>query len=376
MLRLPSDRLRPGMIVGRNIIGTNERVLLTPGQMLTERYIQRIIDMQVPMVYIEDPLGIDDSTPIVSPGIISKAAKTLKMTYKEYLKTGKIKLAPIQPQVDIIVDDLLSNSNLLIGVSDIKNYDNYTYQHSVNVCILAITMGISSGYNRSQLQTLGTGALLHDIGKIYIPIEILNKPDALTENEYKIVQNHSWDGYRIISSSYEISPICAQIALTHHERMDGNGYPRHLSNVEINDYALIVSVADTFDALVSDRPYRRSFNNQEALNIIEKSKNSKLSPQYVDILHQHVNICTIGTIVALNTGDIAIVTKENSDVNINPQVKLLFSNDQRFYDGDYKLDLAVDKKVFISDVLSTSKADKYISLYLSLSNDKLLYCTG
>ncbi|HEX3012263.1 MAG TPA: hypothetical protein VHQ70_09575, partial [Syntrophomonadaceae bacterium] len=103
---------------------------------------------------------------------------------------------------------------------------------------------------------------------------------------------------------------------------------------------------------------------------------NKLSPQYVDILHQHVNICTIGTIVTLNTGDIAIVTKENSEVNINPQVKLLFSNDQRFYDGDYKLDLAVDKKVFISDVLSTSKADEYISLYLSLSNDKLLYCTG
>lgn len=376
MLRLPSDRLRPGMIVGRNIIGANERVLLTSGQILTEKYIQRIIDMQVPVVYIEDPLGMNDSTPIVSPDIISKAAIILKRTYKECLKTGKVNLAPIKAQVDNIIDNLLSNNNLLIGASDLKNYDDYTYQHSVNVCILAITIGISNGYNPSQLQTLGTGALLHDIGKINIPIEILHKPGALTDDEYKLVQKHSWDGYRIINSSCEIPPICAQIALTHHERIDGNGYPRHLSSVAINDYALIVAVADTFDALISDRPYRRSFNNQEAMNIIEKSKNTKLSSYFIDILHQHVNICTIGTIVTLNTGDIAIVTKENSEVNINPQVKLLFSNDQRFYDGDNKLDLAVDKKVFISDVLSTSKADEYISLYLSLSNDKLLYCTG
>jgi HD-GYP domain-containing protein (c-di-GMP phosphodiesterase class II) len=375
MLRLPSDQLRPGMIVGRNIIGANERVLLTSGQVLTERYIQRIKDKQIPMVYIEDPLGINDSTPLVSPSIISEATLTLREACKKYITTGKANLAPVQIQVNYLIDDLLSNSNLLIGVSDLKNYDDYTYQHSVGVCALAITIGINNGYNRAQLQTLGTGALLHDIGKINIPIEILHKPGALTDDEYNIIQKHSWDGYKIISSSFEIPTVCAQVALTHHERIDGKGYPQHLSGVEINDYALIVAVVDTFDALVSDRPYRRCFNNQEAMNIIEKYKNSKLSPKFVDVLHQHVNIFTTGTVITLNTGDIAVITKENSEVNRNPQVKLLFSNDQKFYDGDYTLDLAFDKKVFIRKIQTTSDADEYISLYLSLKDDKLQHST-
>jgi HD-GYP domain-containing protein (c-di-GMP phosphodiesterase class II) len=236
-------------------------------------------------------------------------------------------------------------------------------------------MGITSGYNRSQLHTLGTGALLHDIGKIYIPIEILNKPGASTDSEFKIIQKHSLDGYKIIRSSSGIPLLSAQIALMHHERIDGKGYPQHLSRDKISDYVLTVAVADMFDALVSDRPYRRAFNNQEALSIIEKDKNKKLSSQFVDILYQHVNIYSLGMVVTLNTGDIAIVTKENNKDKKNPQVKLLFSDGLKFYDGDYKLDLAADNKVFISNVQNAGNAEKYISLYLSLKYDKLQHHT-
>jgi hypothetical protein len=149
----------------------------------------------------------------------------------------------------------------------------------------------------------------------------------------------------------------------------------HLSSDKISDYVLTVAVADMFDALVSDRPYRRAFNNQEALSIIEKDKNKKLSSQFVDILYQHVNIYSLGMVVTLNTGDIAIVTKENNKDKKNPQVKLLFSDGLKFYDGDYKLDLAADNKVFISNVQSAGNAEKYISLYLSLKYDKLQHHT-
>ncbi len=374
MLRLATVRLTPGMIVGRSIIDANGRALLTAGQVLNARYIRRIKELKLTSVYIEDKLGIEDSFIPVNPVTISRATKTLKNTYNACARTGKANLAPMQSQIDNIIDDLLFNDNLLIGMTDIKSHDDYTYQHSVNVCILAIILGISNGYNRSQLRTLGTGALLHDIGKINIPLEILNKPGSLTDEEYMIVKKHSLDGFKIIRNSSEIPLLAAHIALEHHERVDGKGYPRGLVQETIHEYGLIVAVADIFDALVSDRPYRRGFNNQEALQIVEQSKNTQLSPIFVDMLYKHVNLYPPGTVVTLTTGDIAVVTQENHNDYNTPQVKLLFNADLEVYYKNIVIDLAADSTISISNIYSPADSDKTICLYLSLQNNQLQNC--
>lgn len=374
MLRLASERLFPGMIVGQAIIDTSGRVLLTAGQVLNARYIRRIKELELTSVFIEDQLGIEDPTILVNPITIARATKTLKNTYEACAKKGKTNLAPMQSQIDNIIDDLLFNNNLLIGITDIKSHDDYTYQHSVNVCVLAIILGISNGYNRSQLQTLGTGALLHDIGKINIPLEILNKPGSLTDEEYMIIKKHSLDGFKIIRNSSEIPLLSAHIALEHHERVDGKGYPRSLVQENIHEYGLIVAVADIFDALVSDRPYRRGFSNQEAMKIVEQSKHTQLSPKFVDMLAKHVNLYPTGTVVTLTTGDIAVVTQENHINYSSPQVRLLFNADEQVYDKDIVIDLALDDTISISNTLSPADSDKNLVLYLSLKNDQLPNC--
>jgi len=374
MLRLATELLSPGMIVGRSITDDKGRVLLTAGQVLNARYIKRIKELKQNSVYIEDQLGIEESPILVSPVTISRATQTLKNTYEACAKKGKANLAPMQSQIDNIIDDLLFNDNLLIGITDIKSHDDYTYQHSVNVCVLAIILGISNGYNRSQLQTLGTGALLHDIGKINIPLDILNKPGSLTDEEYMVVKKHSLDGYKIIRNSSEIPLLSAHIALEHHERVDGKGYPRNLVQENIHEYGLIVTVADIFDALVSDRPYRRGFNNHEAMKIVNQSKNTQLSPKFVDMLAKHVNLYPTGTVVTLTTGDLAVVTQENHNHYSTPQVKLLFNADQQVYDKGIPIDLAADTTISISSIQSPADSEKIICLYLSLNNDQLPNC--
>lgn len=376
MLRLATERLTPGMIVGRSIIDSTGRVLLTSGQILNARYIRRIKELNLTTVYIEEQLGIEDSIVPVSPVVISRATKTLKNTYQACSKTGKANLAPMQSQIDNIIDDLLVNDKILIGMSDIKSHDDYTYQHSVNVCVLSIILGINNGYNRNQLQTLGTGALLHDIGKIHIPLDILNKPGSLTDEEYAIVKKHAMDGFKIIRNTSEIPLLSAHIALEHHERVDGKGYPRNLIQENIHEYGLIVAVADIFDALVSDRPYRRGYSNQEAMRIIEQSKSSQLAPKFVDMLFKHVNLYPPGAVVVLSNGDIAVVTQEKHDNSNFPQVKLLFNSDQQVYDHDTTIDLAADSDLYISDIKNPEDSEKNICLYLSLKNNQFSNCAG
>lgn len=368
MLRLSSDQIIPGMILGRSIIDADGRMLLAKGQALNQYYIQRLKELGIPTIYIDDNLGIEDVASLVSARTVLHATKCLKQSYQQCAKTGKVNLSTMRSQVDNIIDELTANCNVLVGMSDLKSYDEYSYQHSVSVCVLTIIMGISYGYNRSQLQTLGTGAILHDIGKVNVPVEILNKTGSLTDNDFSIIQQHSWDGFKIIKDSGEIPLLSAHVALQHHERMDGNGYPRAITGQNIHEYGQITAVADMFDALTSDRPYRRAYNNKEAIKIIEEDRGKHLASEFVDLLLAHINLYPPGTVVVLTTKDTAIVSKENPSDPTRPQLKLLFNGQQQAYDINRVIDLENFKTIFIVESYSASDGYECISRYLSIHN--------
>ncbi len=365
MLRLPSDRLIPKMVVGRPIIGENGRVLLTAGQILNAKYIRRIQELKIPEVYIDDLLGIEDVAPLVRSETVSRATLALKRSFQQCIKSGKADLNPIKSEIDNIIDEIATNTNLSIGMAELKTHDDYTYQHSVNVCVLAIIMGSSIGYNRRQLQELGAGAIMHDIGKVNIPLGILNKSGALNNEELNIIKKHPSDGFKMIRNSPQIKSVSARVTLQHHERFDGMGYPRRVAREAIHEYGLIVAVADVFDALISNRSYRSAYNNQEAINIVKQGKGSQFSPQFVDVLSRHINPCPCGTVVALNTGDIAIVCQENFKDFKKPQVKLLFDWQNQTYNKEYCLNLANVDSIQISDIYGTTEATKVICRYLA-----------
>lgn len=364
MMKLSSSRITAGMVLGRPIVNAKHRFLLTAGQVLTERYVYRIRELQIPFVYIDNQLGVEDPEPLISPAKVSAAIKSVKQCYEQYSKTLKIDVRDLKSHVDNIIDDLSSNSSLTVGMAELKDYDDYTYQHSVNVCALAIILGINNGYNRLQLQNLGMGALLHDIGKIKIPLEIINKPGALTYEEYIEVKKHPWEGFMIAKTEAYLPKSSIQCILQHHERFDGRGYPRGLSKGNIHEYASIIAVADVFDALVSDRPYRPGFSNHEAVEIMERGKDTRLSGRLVDKLVSQISIYPPGTIVSLSNGDLGVVMQENPKDPKKPQIRLMFDPDHQAYEMARSLDLSKYNSLFITKAFNQMEAEEKMFQFL------------
>jgi len=367
MFRLSVRNLMPGMKLGKSITDERARVLLASGQELTEYYIQRINELGIDHVYIDDGMDIDPIIGLVSDERISRATQGLKDSYEQSLKTGKLQVGKLRPQLDHIINELRTNHKAMIGMCGLKNFDNYTYQHSVQVSVITILIAIKLGYDNKKLMEIGLGAMLHDIGKISSPYEIVNKPGRLTEEEMSEIKKHTWDGFNLIRRSEQIPLLSAHIALQHHERVDGSGYPRVLNKPEIHEYAMITAVADVFDALVSDRPYRPAFSNSEALEILEQEKHDgHLAPEFVDLLKEQVTLYPPSTVLKLSSGDIAVVIHDNHGQPRQPAVKLLFNENREFLAGQL-LDLSMSPHITVERVFNLNDSEEIISNYLNYS---------
>jgi len=357
------------MIIGKNIIDGNDRVLLTAGQVLNDRYIKRIRDLYIDYIFIQDDLEIEDPVPPVRPATISKATESFKRCYQQCVKTGKVNVRAVESQVDNIINDLLNNCEIMYGMSEVKEYDDYTYEHSVNVCVLSLILGIDQDYSKLQLQALGIGSMLHDIGKIKIPLEVINKPSQLTYEEFIEVKKHPLTGFKLATQSNDLPRGAGQAILQHHEHIDGRGYPRGIDEASIHEYGLIVAVADVFDALITDRPYRRGFSNYEAVQIIQGETGTHLSKRFVDALLRHVNLYPPGTVVILSNDDMAIVTQDNLSDRNRPRLKLLFDTNGKAYEMDNVMDLTEHKDISVTKHLSAEEAETNLVQFLKINKD-------
>lgn len=372
MFRISTNYIAEGMIVGKNIVDANGRVLLTSGQVLNSRYIQRIQALHIDFIYIQDDLDIKEPISPVRPKTITKATASFKRCYEQCVKTGKVSARAMQSQVDNIINDLMNNNEIMYGMAEVKEYDDYTYEHSVNVCVLSLILGISLDLSRSQLQALGIGSMLHDIGKIKIPLGIINKPSRLTYEELIEVKQHPWTGFKIATESNDLPRGAAQAILQHHEYINGRGYPRGIDESSIHDFGMIVAVADVFDALITDRPYRRAFSNYEAVQILKQETGTHLSKRFVDALLKHVNLYPPGTVILLSSNDLAVVSQENPAQRNRPQVKLLFNADGHPYEINKIVDLTKEENILIDKVLSTAEAELCLIKFLQMhKNDPI-----
>lgn len=187
----------------------------------------------------------------------------------------------LKSMVDDIVGKITVNPNAIINMLDLKAFNDYTYYHSVNVAVLSIVVGVSLGLNKNELYKLGLGALLHDIGKVFIPKEILEKKSKLDDEEFEQIQQHSLKGSNYLKEKWDI-PIESTIAiLNHHEKYDGSGYPLKLKSKKISLFGRIVAVADVFDALTSNRPYRVTFSPSDAMEYIMGGSGTQFDPKIV-----------------------------------------------------------------------------------------------
>ncbi|MBO8171814.1 MAG: HD-GYP domain-containing protein [Bacillaceae bacterium] len=332
MRLISTARSKPGMVLGKPVYTQNGSVLVSSGVELTDSIIKRLIKHGIDMVYIKDSrtddLEIKDP---ISEKTRHQALKTINDIFVEVgrgnLKwkgsLGQGQLDRIKDSFDAIVAELRQNKSALNLISNVYVNDQYVFSHSFNVSLYAITLALNAGYTDKQLHELGLGAILHDIGKMNVDPEILNKPGKLTEEEFEEVKKHTIYGYDILRKSDGIPLVTAHCALQHHERLDGSGYPRQLKGDEIHPHARILAVADVFDALTSRRSYRPAILPHEAMEVLYAGAGRQFDAKLVEIFRNVVAIYPVGITVTLNTGETGVVVDYNRHSPGRPIVRLL-----------------------------------------------------
>ncbi|AEG60820.1 HD-GYP domain-containing protein [Desulforamulus ruminis] len=332
MRRVRIFALEPGQKVGRTIYSSMGETLLEAGVTLTPKYINTLIKMGIPYIYIDDGLltdmVVDDTVSLETRMAAVQQVKNILLETKE---SGRLVIKPeaIYSTVRNFTDQLLSNKSLMVNLVDLRTQDDYTFAHSVNVCILSLMVGITLNFSREALALLGIAALLHDLGKVNIPDRILNKPANLTPEEYEIMRKHTLYGYEIIQSAKGFDATTAVIALQHHECYDGSGYPQGISGEAFLEMAQIVGIADKFDALTANRIYRKAFPAHEAYEMCAASGNFLFKANIVKAFLQNIAAYPSGSLVELNTGEFAVVKDTPRGLSRFPDVRILYDRHRR-----------------------------------------------
>lgn len=248
----------------------------------------------------------------------------LVRSFMEEVQLGKgINVAVAKQAVAECVDSVLRSSDALLLMTQLKRKDIYTAQHSMNVCILSIALGKHLNLGNVELNNLGLCGLMHDMGKMYIPLDILNKPARLDDKELVIMQSHTLQGGKLLMSNKDIFPGAIDVAFTHHERLDGTGYPYHLTDVQITPYSRIVTIADVYDAISSDRIYQKGRTHLETINIMTKNCGTHLDTRLVYKFIECMGIYPPGNLVELNSGEVGIVIEVNPEHKLKPKILLI-----------------------------------------------------
>ena len=234
MRLVPIECVKPNTIIGKTLYDIDGRILVRSGVILSEGIISKIKDINILSIYIIDEYSSEEIEDIVKPELRQKAILTIKEAFSninrltvadKFSKKESVYFDNIENMAENLIENVLNKESVLLSLVDIRSMDNYVYSHSVNVAVISLVLGIALKLPKRQLQYLCTGALLHDVGKSFISNEILMKEKELTLEEISILQQHSNLGYKYLSDSYNLSANSKIIALQHHERPDGLGYP-------------------------------------------------------------------------------------------------------------------------------------------------------
>ncbi|MCK4223878.1 MAG: HD-GYP domain-containing protein [candidate division Zixibacteria bacterium] len=256
--------------------------------------------------------------------------KTLSVAQEtmETAKAGRsINTVKSKRAIQFLIDQLIKEEGNLMSLTAIKNFDEYTFAHSVNVCILSVSLGARLGLSKRKLSELGFAALFHDVGKVKLPLEILNKPDELSEKEWEEVKKHPVFGVKTLLSKRSLDRFSTRamvVAFEHHLKMDLSGYPRLSFKKDINLYTRIVTIADVYDSMTSGRVYaKKPLTPEEALRKMLENEGKAFDPVLLKVFINMLGIYPAGSVVILDTGEVGVVMKANPTELSRPEVTII-----------------------------------------------------
>lgn len=347
--RYTSTRLLDeGMIIDQAIIDRTGRILIARKTVLDQFLIDALRKMGVPGVYIREGEEEPDEELEVAPETLETIAKlkvadrakvTLSASVKQrvaegiqylYSDTGSSNFTDTASNITrSLMQAISENDAIAMNIDALKVSDEYTFKHSVDVATMAMIIARKSGMPEKDIYQIGVAGLLHDVGKSQIPNEILNKAGKLTEDEFAIMKKHSLFGYNILKEKSGIPSEIVAGVLQHHEKINGRGYPLRLTAGQICPYARVLSVADIYDALVTERPYKKAFSAQDALEMI-MAMTEELDVNYMRSFIDTVILYPVDSVVTLSTGERAKVVRNTPHYPMRPKVVGLKSG--RVYD--------------------------------------------
>lgn len=252
------------------------------------------------------------------------AAREESLRILHTLRMGQeLDVAAVKVVVKECVESILRNPAAMLWLARIKNSDHYTAEHSLRVSILSIALGKELGIPLYQLEQIGVCGMLHDVGKIKVPNEILNKPGALTAEELRIMQSHAAEGRKLLMSNQQITPATVDVAYSHHERLDGKGYPRGLDASRIPYFAKVIAVADSYDAINSDRVYSKGKSSLESLRILLDAVNCHFDEAIVECFIRLIGLYPPGEIAELSSGEVGIIIGCPPGNKLRPKVLIV-----------------------------------------------------
>ena len=252
---------------------------------------------------------------------------------------GKPDMGVAKTMIDGLAQAVAQNRTALLALTTLKNYDNYTFTHMINVSILTMGQARGLGIEGGRLRELGMAALMHDIGKVRTPLEVLNKPDKLTPDEFTIMKRHTVEGAEILRKTQDVPPLAPVIAFEHHLRTDGTGYPDRIMRPSLNVGTMLCSIADVYDAMRSKRVYQDMLPSERVLEVLKRSDGKQFDQHLVRRFVQLVGMYPAGNLVKLNTGEVAVVRKVYAPDPHRPQVRVLFGRDGQRIEPSYDVNL-------------------------------------
>jgi HD-GYP domain-containing protein (c-di-GMP phosphodiesterase class II) len=353
MRRVPIEELKTGDRLGRDVYSAADSLpLLRAGVRLSDSYVQALRRATILSVWVDDVIseGIEPLE-ILEEATKRRATIAIQNAFKNVASSvpkngGRVSsetAKEMEEVAEMIIRDISRNVHSALALNDLANADGYTLKHSLAVTTLGLSIGMrvmhkhgwidAHGKRRfddieGRLAPLGVGLLLHDIGKLAVPHDILHKPGALTKEEFETVKGHPMLGFQMLVKADGISPLARAVVRSHHERWDGSGYPEAKAGAAIHQFARIASPADVFDALTSDRSYRKAMPMDKGYDLVLQGAGSQFDPEVVDIFRTFVAPYPPGTNIVLSDGRAGLVKEVRPEAVTRPIVRILMDASQ------------------------------------------------